>query len=277
MNALCSPVPGGNRVQAWGDEEGGNSRSYKSEQQQHNQLYGSEQYKYFTMDLLEFVTIIFLPVAVFVFVFVAMWWCLFYGKKGGGQKKKKNHPVDKEVQDSVLGLEIAKTASREDSERGGSPSVGFEPSVLTEEPFPPIKEEDDKRDNSPKVKKLFVSSRWEKTEGEQIEDIEEGVAHSIDDEDLTFDNGNGAFPTMDDEDQPARSPTGVIKGFLSRKSMSSASSSPKKDTAVPREIFSATMDFSEMESHPDDETEGGLGNNKDNDNNTLASNDIYVA
>jgi hypothetical protein len=200
------------------------------------------------------IVLIIVPLVVFLCVLVAMWWCLF--RYNNSKRKTRKEPKDR-----MVGLEIAKTASKEESD-GVSPSIGFAASVLTEKPFGVIEEEED---NSPKGKKLSLSSRWGKTDEENFEeyDYEGGVANSVDSEDLTFDErfpGTGAAIA-------ARTPTRTIKSFLSRKSLS-ASPSPKKVNEIPAEIFSGQMDFNELESHRDDESNCGLD--------SLASHDVYT-
>mmetsp|Transcript_20385 Transcript_20385/g.33743 ORF Transcript_20385/g.33743 Transcript_20385/m.33743 type:complete len:223 (-) Transcript_20385:99-767(-) len=220
------------------------------------------------MNAVESITIVFLPLAAFLCVFVAMWWCLLYDKTGGN---KKDTPAVKDLED--FRVEIAKTASKEESVGDiASPSLVFEPSVLTEERFDPITEEDERNISPIQKRKAFLSSRWLKTEEEKIEeeDLELGAANSVDNEDLTLENYESAnFKTTED---PVRSPTRVIKSFLSRKSVAATAS--LKKGPVPTEIFSERLAFSDMESHPDDETTGAFDN--DNDTNTLASTDVYT-
>lgn len=204
------------------------------------------------------VVLIVVPLVVFLCVLATMWWCLFANKKPDNKKE-----VKKEPRDHMVGLEIAKTASKEESD-GVSPSIGFAASVLTEEPFSIIKEEVD--ENSPKGKKLFLSSRWDKADLENLGeyDYDGGAANSVDDEDLTFDE---RYPSAGAA-IAGRSPTQAIKSFLSRKSLMNGNPSPKKVNEIPAEIYGGRLDFDDLESHPDDETEGGR--------NTLASCDIYT-
>jgi hypothetical protein len=226
-------------------------------------------------------TLVALPLAAFLVALVAMWWCLFRTRDKGGKKEKDS--------DSCA-LGIAKTASKEESV--GSPSVDLEqPSAVTDDHrYGTIAEEQEPKPEpkgSPVQKvRTLLSSRWSPSEkklsakaGKHIWDIEEvepgviEVTDSINDEELTLDNGaigNGS----DFHVAPVskRSPGRVIKKLF--QNMSVVKEFNYNNNEVPNEIYSPHVNVSDTGSYPDDEIT--VNYLVDDMERTLTSQDVYT-
>lgn len=214
-------------------------------------------------------SLIMLPLATFICVFVALWWCLFRSNK------KSNSSTGKDSGSSRSGLRIAKTASREESEVGPvAINLVDEPSVLTEDPEWRTVSSAGKKSPAQTVKSL-ISPRWisdrkvnEPADQQKPFGDEEnlgGAENSVNNEDLTFEEND--IPRVS-----IRSPGKSFMKFLPTLPVKS------EKTAPPAEIYSPQIAMSDVGSHPDDETDGGRGNYQgsvDDMDRTLASNDIY--
>lgn len=222
------------------------------------------------MNSVAVVSLIMLPLATFICVFVALWWCLFRSNN-----TSSNSNAGKDSESSRSGLRIAKTASREESEVGPvAIDLVDEPSVLTEDP--------EWRSVSSAAKKSpvravtsLISSRWisdrkvnEQTDQQKPSGDEENLGrgeNSVNNEELTFEEND--LPRVS-----TRSPGKSFMKFLPTLPVKSEKSAP------PAEIYSPQIAMSDVGSHPDDETDGGHGNYQsmvDDMDRTLASKDIY--
>jgi hypothetical protein len=235
------------------------------------------------MDSLTTVALVVLPLAAFFCAFVATWWCLF---------RTSNQEQPKEGRLESRGAPgIAKTASKEESDCA-SPSVDVEqPNSLTDEyrliSIAPTthREEQESKDSPGKQARTLFPNRWtsEKKRNEKnkvaqdLSDVEssaagdEGFSCSVDNEELTLDNGIDDPNILVAAKGSLSSPTKAIKKLFQSMSVQEI----KNTEEVPNEIFSRRVEVDDTASHPDDEITvfDGLVDDMDR---TLGSNDVYT-